>query len=285
MRELYYDTAPAWAKQSWVDQAPILGVADRQGLTRGHRAELEAQVQRLVATWKGPILIRGMDLLDLVPHPLVGRPQTPLLVDAWDGRQVPVSGAGVARLQGAARVVCYSTEAFNAFRDKQVIRLRRIPGPYLAPLPMPPPEPNTVGILETCSRFSTVLASLMRNRPEGVTVYATTRVPGVTVLPNEREVLARSQVLMAPQEDTEQGGPAWGGILAIAAHRPLITTPTSAFSLLSYPQNGYLFVPRRTPSAWWKAWERYQIDPAPYHRKPSGALRPDTTRTAFLEGL
>lgn len=285
VRELTLEGAPEWARQSWEDQCPILGVEDRRIIARGPRVEMEKQVQEGIASWSGPVLIRGSDVLNLVPLPWVGRHATPLLVDWWDGRQVPVNKQDLARLQGVARVVCYSTEAFNALRDRQVIRLRRIPGPFLTALQGPPPEPHTVGILETCSRFSTVLSSLLRGKPDATTVYATVRVPGVTQVATEREVVLRSQLLMAPQEDTEQGGPAWGGVVAIAANRPLVTTPTSAFSLLTYPQGSYLFVPRRTPTAWWKAVERYEIDPAPYHKKPAGALRADTTRIAFLEGL
>jgi hypothetical protein len=187
------------------------------------------------------VLLRGMSQVDKVNAYL---PKVPLFVDHCSALELgPMSPLSRA-IKKCQRIYCYSQSADTELRRTGTGKITAISGPVI-----PTDHISTsngrivVAVLDTCSSARQVLSRILKvSEAQGwkIEIVSSLKHPKVTAVDNDFEAAELADLVVAPNEDKDFGQPHEGAIIAFAVGKPLVSTRSDAFNVMSFPSNNFI---------------------------------------------
>lgn len=188
------------------------------------------------------VLLRGIEML---PEVLAYVPKkVPIFVDHCTPTELGTTSPLRQSLDRVRRVYCYSEHSDTALRRAGFGRVTVVPGPTI------PTDGDgtsngkvTVALLNTSSMSGAVLVRLMKIKKQqewDFDVVTSLKHSKAKQVANDFEAAEQADLIIAPYEDMDFGQPHDGAIMALAVGRPLVTTRTGAFNVMSFPDKNLL---------------------------------------------
>jgi len=188
------------------------------------------------------ILLRGIEDAHLVHLYL---PKVPLFIDHCTPFELGSTSPLKTAVMLARRVYCYSQKVDDELRRTGTGKITAISGPTATfDTEHPKNEVPIIAVLDTSSNALSILSRVVKVRklqPWKFKIASPLRHRQVD-LPVEMnlEAVEMADFVIAPSEDKDFGQPHEGAIMAMAFCRPLTTSRTEAFNIMSFPAKNYI---------------------------------------------
>jgi hypothetical protein len=259
---------------------------DLRGKGTDQRARL---LQAALGRKPGHVLVRGLRSVEEV---LPFFPKAEFFLD-YLAKDRAVDPAELARwAHKIKRVFIYSAKADPDIRKAGVGRISTHAGPFLPDLRTPAPSGDKiiVGVIDMGAGTREVISRMKKVRREqgwDFEIFSTMKGSGITQLRTNFEVAEESNLVVAPMDTMDYGGPHEPALLCMSVGRALCTSTTSAFYSLAFAgTKRYIPAQRYEPGTYATSFGVYCRDREKYDTAFSGLkLNPHAVPQEILERM